>query len=51
MGQEAVNRRLSGLVEGGLVEKIERGRYELTAAGEQYLIGGLVVGELECSEH
>lgn len=51
MGQEAVNRRSSELVEGGLVEKIERGRYEITPTGEQYLDGGLVVGELEYSDH
>lgn len=34
-----VNRRLSVLVEYGLVARVKRGYYEITAAGEAYLNG------------
>lgn len=47
MSREAVNRRLAGLAERGLVRKIERGRYEIDSSGEQYLDGNLDVEELE----
>ena len=36
-----VNRRLSELVCIGLVERVKRGYYEITDAGEQYLSGDL----------
>jgi hypothetical protein len=36
-----VNRRLSELVDIGLVERVKRGYYEITDAGEQYLSGDL----------
>lgn len=36
-----VNRRLTTLEEHGLVKKIERGKYQLTERGEQYLQGRL----------
>lgn len=34
-----VNRRLSALVEHGLVERVKRGYYKITELGEQYLAG------------
>lgn len=49
MSREAVNRRLAELAERGLVEKIERGRYEIAQIGEQYLDGDLAVEDLEKS--
>lgn len=36
-----VNRRLSTLVEYGLVRRVQRGYYEITDDGEQYLAGEL----------
>lgn len=36
-----VNRRLSELVDIGLVERVKRGYYEITDGGEQYLSGDL----------
>jgi len=36
-----VNRRLSTLVEYGLVTRIKRGYYEVTSEGEAYLAGNL----------
>ena len=36
-----VNRRLSELVGIGLVERVKRGYYEITDAGERYLSGDL----------
>jgi len=36
-----VNRRLSELVGIGLVERVKRGYYEITDAGDQYLSGDL----------
>ena len=44
--REAVNRRLAELAEQGLVEKHERGRYEIASSGEQYLEGDLNVNDL-----
>jgi len=41
-----VNRRLSELVDIGLVERVKRGYYEITDAGEQYLTGDLDPDEL-----
>lgn len=37
--REEVNRRLTELSDCGLVERVERGKYRITAAGEQYLSG------------
>ena len=45
--REAVGRRLSELSEAGLVNRIERGRYEITDRGRAYLAGELDVEELE----
>lgn len=50
MNCEAVNRRMAELAERGLVEKIERGRYEIALSGEQYLDGTLDVAGLENSD-
>ena len=36
-----VNRRLSTLVECGLVTRVQRGYYEITETGQQYLAGEL----------
>lgn len=36
-----VNRRLSTLVEYGLVTRVQRGYYEITETGQQYLAGEL----------
>lgn len=38
--REEVNRRLSELTEHGYVERVERGKYRLTADGERYLRTG-----------
>jgi len=45
--REAVGRRLSELSEAGLVNRIERGRYEITDQGRSYLAGDLDVEEIE----
>ena len=37
--REEVNRRLSELEDCGLVDRVERGKYRITAVGEQYLAG------------
>lgn len=39
LSREAVNRRLQTLADYGLVEKIERGKYEITDEGKGYLSG------------
>jgi predicted transcriptional regulator len=39
LSREAVNRRLQTLADHGLVEKIERGKYEITDEGRGYLAG------------
>lgn len=39
--REEVNRRLTQLEEGDLVERVERGKYRITALGEEYLRGEL----------
>lgn len=39
--REEVNRRLSELVEYGIVERVERGKYQIADAGEEYLVGRL----------
>ncbi len=36
-----VNRRLSALVDHGLVARVKRGYYKITEAGEQYLAGDI----------
>jgi predicted transcriptional regulator len=43
--REEVSRRLSELVDRGLVDRVERGYYEITDAGEEY-----VEGELDLSD-
>lgn len=45
-----VNRRLSTLVEYGLVKKVDEGYYEITDAGERYLAGELDADDLESAE-
>jgi hypothetical protein len=42
--REEVNRRLSELVDRGLVERAERGKYRITQLGERYLRGELATG-------
>jgi predicted transcriptional regulator len=39
LSREAVNRRLQTLADHDLVEKIERGKYEITDEGREYLSG------------
>lgn len=48
--REAVGRRLSDLSESGLVRRVERGRYEITDIGQEYLEGEIDAAELEISE-
>lgn len=38
--RDEVNRRLSKLASEGFVERVERGKYRITAQGEQYIEGG-----------
>jgi len=45
-----VSKRLSVLVDYGLVTRVERGYYEITELGEQYLEGELDASNLECEE-
>ena len=45
--REAVGRRLSELSEAGLVNRIDRGRYEITDQGNAYLVGDLDVSNIE----
>ncbi|APX00100.1 transcriptional regulator [Halobiforma lacisalsi AJ5] len=45
--REEVTRRLSVLVEYGLVTRVERGYYEISKFGEQYLEGNLNASELD----
>ncbi|WP_424015193.1 transcriptional regulator [Halorubrum xinjiangense] len=45
--REAVGRRLSKLSEAGLVDRIERGRYEITDSGQSYLTGEVAVDDLQ----
>jgi len=44
-----VNRRLSTLVEYGLVTRVKRGYYEIAEPGKQYLAGEIEGSELESS--
>jgi predicted transcriptional regulator len=44
---EAVGRRLSELPEAGLINRIKRGRYEITDRGREYLTGEIDADELE----
>lgn len=39
LSREAVNRRLQTLASHGLVNKIERGKYEISDEGSEYLAG------------
>lgn len=48
--RDEVNRRLSKLVEYGLVRRVQRGYYEITDDGERYLTGELSGAELEKRE-
>ena len=48
--REEVTRRLTVLVEYGLVTRVERGYYEIDEAGEQYLVGELDADGLEPTE-
>ncbi|RQG92351.1 transcriptional regulator [Natrarchaeobius chitinivorans] len=45
--RDEVNRRLSVLVDYGVVRRVKRGYYEITDLGEQYLEGELDASELE----
>ncbi|MDJ1433051.1 helix-turn-helix domain-containing protein [Halostagnicola sp. A-GB9-2] len=45
-----VNRRLSTLVEYGLVSRVDEGYYEISDLGEQYLAGDLDAADLEPTE-
>ncbi len=45
-----VNRRLSSLVDYGLVTRVKRGYYEITADGKAYLAGELDASEIEASD-
>ncbi|OLZ40991.1 PhiH1 repressor [Natrinema saccharevitans] len=45
--REEVTRRLSDLVTDGLVSRVERGYYEITDLGEQYLEGDFDADDLE----
>ncbi|WP_084777810.1 hypothetical protein [Natrialba sp. SSL1] len=42
-----VNRRLSVLVEYDLVRRVDKGYYEITKLGQEYLDGEIDAGELE----
>ncbi|WP_222916758.1 transcriptional regulator [Natrinema sp. SYSU A 869] len=42
-----INRRLSVLVDYGVVHRVERGYYKITESGVEYLEGELDAGELE----
>lgn len=46
MSREAVTRRLKVLSEHGLVNKVERGKYEIRELGEQYLEGEIDAGKM-----
>ncbi|MCU4743961.1 transcriptional regulator [Halobacteria archaeon AArc-m2/3/4] len=48
--REQVNRRLSVLVDYGLVTRVERGYYEIADPGMQYLEGELDASELEADD-
>jgi predicted transcriptional regulator len=45
--RDEVNRRLSTLVEYGLVTRVKRGYYEITETGEEYLSGDIAKSQLE----
>ena len=45
--RDEVNRRLSTLVDYGLVTRVQRGYYEITNEGKQYLEGELDASNLE----
>ncbi|WIV68435.1 transcriptional regulator [Natrialbaceae archaeon AArc-T1-2] len=45
--RDEVNRRLSVLVEYGVVTRVERGYYEITELGEQYLAGEIDANSIE----
>lgn len=48
--RDEVNRRLSTLVEYGLVTRVKRGYYEITTEGRQYLSGELDASDLTTDE-
>lgn len=45
--REGVADRLAILTDYGLIERVERGKYQITKEGEQYLQGELDVSRLE----
>ena len=45
--REEVTRRLSVLVDYGLITRVDRGYYKITDLGEQYLEGELDTSEIE----
>ncbi len=48
--RDEVNRRLSILVEYGVVTRVKRGYYEITDTGEEYLSGEVDASTLEPNE-
>lgn len=49
--REEVNRRLSALEDRGLVTRVERGKYRVTALGRQYVTGTVATGPLGRLRH
>lgn len=47
VSREGVTRRLQELTRHGLVSRVERGKYEITEDGSEYLAGDLDASELE----
>ncbi len=47
VSREGVTRRLSELTSYGMVCRVERGKYEISEKGQQYLTGELDANELE----
>ncbi|MFC7073250.1 winged helix-turn-helix transcriptional regulator [Halovenus rubra] len=45
-----IARRLAKLEEGGLIEKVDEGLYEITIQGRKYLSGDLSAEDLEFNE-
>ncbi len=50
VSREAVNRRLKELTAYGMVEKVDRGKYEISEEGRAYLAGELDADDLERDE-
>lgn len=49
--RDEVNRRLSVLVEHGLITRVQRGYYEITESGERYLAGEIDASNIEPSDY